>query len=73
MIIIGIILILLAGFAQDKLFRANERYVQENRPWILQDKMPFYKDGYKQKSNLTVYAFIFGAILILIGCLLPGI
>jgi len=67
--LIGIAITLISMYFQQKLFKQNERWREENRAFIMDRKAEFVMPGYNKKSTITVFFISFGFLIILISFL----
>lgn len=65
--LIGIAITLISMYFQQKLFKQNETWREENRAFIMERKAEFVMPGYNKKSTLSVIGIIFGLLVILIS------
>ena len=67
--ILGILLLLLSGFAQDYFHRQNEQWRVLNRDLITNRLENHYAPGYEKKINVTVKGVYLSLLIILISFL----
>ena len=67
--LIGILLLLLSGFAQDYFHRQNEAWRVLNRDLITNRLEKHYAPGYEKKIKLTVKGIYLSLFIILISTL----
>ena len=65
--LIGIAITLISMYFQQKFFKQNERWREENRAFIMERKEEFIMPGYTKKSTITVFFISLGLLVILIS------
>ena len=67
--ILGIAILLISIHFQQKFFKQNETWREENRAFIMERKEEFVMPGYTKKSTITVFFISLGLLVILISFL----